>query len=494
MTEESRSMNLSDLMTTAASQHGDRTAIRQDDIALSYTALERATSLVAGLLRARGVEPGDRVGVMLPNVVYFPICYYGALRAGAAIVPMNMLLKEREVAYYMADSGARVLFAWHAFADAAKAGAHDTEVIVVEPAPFDALVAGSEQAETQERSPDDTAVILYTSGTTGHPKGAELTHGNLTSNVAVSLELFDLGPDAVMLGALPLFHAFGQTCALNATMAVGGSLSLLPRFDAGTALGIIERDRATVFEGVPTMYSAMLHHPEPADTSSLQLCVSGGAAMPVEVLRSFEQKFECTILEGYGLSETSPVAAFSRRDRERKPGSIGLPVRGVEMRLADVHDDVGEITIRGDNVMKGYWNNPKATAEAIDADGWFHTGDLARVDDDGYFFIVDRKKEMIIRGGFNIYPREIEEVLHEHPAVMEAAVIGLPHDELGEDVGAAVVLKPGQHADSEEIKSFVKARVAAYKYPRLVWFEESLPKGPTGKVLRREIKPPSPVP
>jgi long-chain acyl-CoA synthetase len=481
-------------MTTAASRHGERTAIRQDGVSLSYASLERATGLVAGLLREHDVQPGDRVGVMLPNVAYFPICYYGALRAGAAIVPMNMLLKEREVAYYMGDSGARVLFAWHTFAEAARAGAHDTEVIVVEPGSFDALLAGRVLAGTTDRNPDDTAVILYTSGTTGHPKGAELTHGNLNENVAVSLELFELGPDTVMLGALPLFHAFGQTCALNATMAVGGSLSLLPRFDAGTALEIIERDRATVFEGVPTMYAAMLHHPEPADTSSLQLCVSGGAAMPVEVLRAFEQKFECTVLEGYGLSETSPVASFSRRDRERKAGSIGLPVRGVEMRLAEVDDGVGEITIRGHNVMKGYWNNPGATADAIDPEGWFHTGDLARVDDDGYFFIVDRKKEMIIRGGFNIYPREIEEVLHEHPDVIEAAVVGVPHDELGEDVGAAVVLKPGREADPEKIRSFVKARVAAYKYPRLVWFEDSLPKGPTGKILRREIKPPSHVP
>ncbi len=228
---------------------------------------------------------------------------------------------------------------------------------------------------------------------------------------------------------------------------------------------------------------------------ALRACSSRPVAPRVctPVLRAFEKQFECTVLEGYGLSETSPVAAFSRRDRERRPGSIGLPVRGVEMRLADAHDGVGEITIRGHNVMKGYWNNPGATADAIDSDGWFHTGDLARIDDDGYFFIVDRKKEMIIPGGFNIYPREIGEVLHEHPDVMEAAVVGVPHDELGEEVGAAVVLKPGHEAAPDEIKSFVKARVAAYKYPRLVWFEESLPKGPTGKILRREIKPPSPV-
>ena len=309
----------------------------------------------------------------------------------------------------------------------------------------------------------------------------------------MSLELFDLGPDAVTLGALPLFHAFGQTCALNATIAVGGSLELLPRFDAGKALEMIEQDRVTVFEGVPTMYAAMLHHEGEFDTSSLQVCVSGGAAMPVEVLRAFERRFECTILEGYGLSETSPVASFSRADLERKPGSIGLPVRGVEMRLVDVHDGVGEIAIRGHNVMKGYWNNPEATANAIDSDGWFHSGDLARVDDDGYYFIVDRKKEMIIRGGFNIYPREIEEVLHEHPDVREGAMVGIPHDELGEEVGAAVVLRPGSQATTEDIKAFVKSRVAAYKYPRVVWFLDTLPKGPTGKVLRREIKPPAEV-
>ena len=450
-------MNLAALMTTSATRHGDRTAIREEGIALTYAGLDRATTLVAGLLGSRGIRPGDRVGVMLPNVAYFPIVYYGALRAGAAVVPMNMLLKEREVAYYMADSDARVLFAWHQFADDARAGARDAEVIEVAPKAFDALLAGSEQSSTMvEREPDDTAVILYTSGTTGRPKGAELTHANLSENVAVSLDLFDLGPDAVTLGALPLFHAFGQTCALNATMAVGGSLELLPRFDAGKALEMIQNDRVTLFEGVPTMYSAMLHHPGEFDTSSLQLCVSGGAAMPVEVLRAFERRFECTILEGYGLSETSPVASFSRRDLERKPGSIGLPVRGVEMRLVDVHDGVGEIVIRGHNVMKGYWNNLEATAKAINADGWFHTGDMARVDDDGYYFIVDRKKELIIRGGFNIYPREIEEVLHEHPDVMEVAVVGIPHDELGEEVGAAVVLKPGSEATTDDIKAFVK--------------------------------------
>jgi long-chain acyl-CoA synthetase len=306
--------------------------------------------------------------------------------------------------------------------------------------------------------------------------------------------VFGLGEEAVTLGALPLFHSFGQTCALNATIAVGGCLTLIPRFDPAKALEIIQRDRVNVFEGVPTMYAAMLNLPDgdSYDTSSLEFCASGGAAMPVEVMRAFEEKFDCKILEGYGLSETSPVASFNHPDRERKPGSIGTPIEGVEMKLADEENGVGEIAIRGHNVMKGYWSNPEATADVM-RDGWFHTGDLAQVDEDGYFFIVDRKKDMIIRGGYNVYPREIEEVLYEHPAVREAAVIGVPHDELGEEVGAAVALKEGADAGADELQAFVKEQVAAYKYPRRIWFVDELPKGPTGKILKREIEVPSPT-
>jgi long-chain acyl-CoA synthetase len=338
-----------------------------------------------------------------------------------------------------------------------------------------------------DRRVDDTAVILYTSGTTGTPKGAELTHGNLLVNVEVSVGLFDIDARTVTLGALPFFHAFGQTCALNATMAVGGTLTLLPRFDAGRALEIIARDGVTLFEGVPTMFAGMLHDENEADTSTLEVCVSGGAAMPVEVMRAFEERFGCQILEGYGLSETSPVASFNRRDRVRKPGSIGLPVDGVEMKVLDD----GEIAIRGHNVMKGYWRRPDDTANAIDADGWFRSGDIGRVDEDGYFFIVDRKKELVIRGGFNVYPREIEEVAYTHPAVREVAVIGVPHETLGEEVGAAFALKSGAQITPEELRDYVKARVAAYKYPRVVWIVDELPKGPTGKILKREIKPPA---
>jgi long-chain acyl-CoA synthetase len=297
---------------------------------------------------------------------------------------------------------------------------------------------------------------------------------------------------------LPLFHSFGQTCTMNAAVHGGGTITLLPRFDPGKALEIIARDRCTIFEGVPTMYGALLNHPdrEKHDVSCLRVCVSGGASLPGEVLRGFEEAFGCKVLEGYGLSETSPVASFNQPDRERKIGSIGTPIEGVEMKV--VGDDgrelpageVGEIVIRGHNVMKGYWNQPDATAEVMN-DGWFATGDMARVDEDGYFFIVDRKKELIIRGGYNVYPREVEEVLYEHPAVREAAVVGVPHAELGEEVGAAVALKDDAAADPDELRAFVKERVAAYKYPREVWFVDELPKGPTGKILKREIELPA---
>jgi long-chain acyl-CoA synthetase len=430
------------------------------------------------------------------------VAYYGVLRAGGVVVPMNPLLKAREVEFYLGDSGAALVFAWHEFAAAAEAGATaaGADAVKVTPGAFERLLASVEpSADVIDVQGEDTAVILYTSGTTGKPKGAELTHANLSQNVEVAVALLALDARSVLLGALPLFHAFGQTCAMNAAVAVGATLSLIPRFNANKALEIIERDRVTVFEGVPTMYAAMLHAPDSDtyDTSSLRVCISGGAAMPVEVMRGFEEHFGCTVLEGYGLSETSPMASFNHPDRERKPGSIGTPVRGVEMKVVDddgnevAQGERGEIVIRGHNVMKGYWKRPDATAEAI-RDGWFHSGDIGRIDDDGYFFIVDRKKELIIRGGFNVYPREIEEVIYEHPAVREAAVIGIPHPELGEEVAAAVVLKSGSTASDVEIRDYVKANVAAYKYPRHVWFMDELPKGATGKILKREIVPPSP--
>ncbi|MFZ0384825.1 MAG: long-chain fatty acid--CoA ligase [Solirubrobacteraceae bacterium] len=496
--------NLACNLTDSVGRGADRPALRIDDVVVSYGRLDELTAQLAGLLRARGIEAGDRVGMMLPNVPEFAVAYYGVLRAGATAVPMNVLLKRREVGFYLSDPEAKLLIAWHGFEQAALAGAEEAgvECLLVEPGEFARQLAAADAVdEVTLRGGDDTAVILYTSGTTGTPKGAELTHSNLKRNVDVSIGLFTIAADDVVLGALPLFHAFGQTCGLNTAIATGACLTLIPRFDPAKALAIIERDRVTVFEGVPTMYSALLHDPaaETTDVSSLRVCVSGGAALPVEVLRGFEERFGCVVLEGYGLSETSPVASFNHPDRERTPGSIGTPVEGVEMKLLDddghevAPDEVGEIAIRGHNVMKGYWRRPEATTEAIDADGWFKTGDMARVDEEGRYFIVDRKKELIIRGGYNVYPREIEEVLYEHPAVREAAVIGIPHAELGEEIAAAIALKPGAEATPEQLRAYVKEQVAAYKYPRHVWMVDELPKGPTGKILKREIKPPAAV-
>jgi len=374
--------------------------------------------------------------------------------------------------------------------------------VLVKPGEFEQLLGEAEPVrDVADRADDDTAVILYTSGTTGTPKGAELTHANLLANVDVtSRTLAQISEEDVVLGALPLFHSFGQTCGLNTSVSAGACLDLIPRFDPGKALETIDHDRVTIFQGVPTMYHAMLNHPERDrfDTSYLRLCISGGSALPVEVMRGFEEAFGCKVLEGYGLSETSPVASFNHPDRERKPGSIGTPIEGVEMKVVDEdgnevpQGEVGEIAIRGHNVMKGYWKREDATEEVM-RDGWFHTGDMAEVDEDGYFSIVDRKKDMIIRGGYNVYPREIEEVLYEHPAVSEAAVVAVPDEKMGEEVGAAVVLKQGEHAGEDDLRDFVKQRVAAYKYPRRIWFLDELPKGPTGKILKREIEVPERV-
>ncbi len=496
------SANLATILTETAAQNGDQTAFKLDDVELSYSMLDEGSARVAALLKSKGLEPGDRVGLMMPNVPYFPAIYFGILRAGGVVVPMNVLLKAREVGFYVEDPGAKLLFAWGDFAEAAEAGAEQAgaEVILVKPGEFEKLLAEQEpDTEMSDRDEEDTAVILYTSGTTGKPKGAELTHANLLRNSkGVSEKLGEMGKDDVLLGALPLFHSFGQTCTMNSAVSVGATVTMLPRFDPEKALEIIDRDKVTIFQGVPTMYNAMLHSEsaEGADCSSLRTCMSGGAAMPAELMRAFEEKFGCVILEGYGLSETSPVASFNHPDKERKPGSIGTPIEGVEMQVWDDdgnevdQGEVGEIVIRGHNIMKGYWNRDDANKEAITEDGWFRTGDMAKMDEDGYFFIVDRKKDLIIRGGYNVYPREIEEVLYEHPAIQEAAVVAVPHDELGEEVGAAVVLKEGESLEADELKSYVKDQVAAYKYPRVIWFVDDLPKGPTGKILKREIEVP----
>jgi long-chain acyl-CoA synthetase len=492
--------NLATTLVNTTGSHPDRTAVRLDDRALRYRDLDDLSARVAAWLLRRGITAGDRVGLMAPNVPEFLALYYGILRVGAVVVPMNPQFKSREVDYYLSDSAASLALAWHGVADQAAKGAAGagTDLVIIEPSDFASTLAdvGPEPA-VADRAPSDTAVILYTSGTTGQPKGAELTHANLLTNVEVTrTTLLNLGPQDVVLGALPLFHSFGQTVGMGCAMASGGCLTLLPRFDPVLALETIKRDQVTVLMGVPTMYAAILHSAgDAADTASLRLCVSGGAAMPVEIMRAFEKQFGCMILEGYGLSETSPVASFNHPDRERKPGTIGQAIAGTEMRVQNDDGDpvppgeIGEIAIRGHNVMKGYWRRPEDTAEAM-AGGWFRTGDLARVDSEGYFSIVDRKKDMIIRGGLNVYPREVEEVLYEHPAVAEAAVIGVPDQMLGEEVAAVVRLKPGASADPGELREHVRSQLAAYKYPRHVWIVDELPHGGSGKILKRAIEVP----
>ncbi|MFI9150269.1 long-chain fatty acid--CoA ligase [Streptomyces sp. NPDC053367] len=492
--------NLAEFLVRTAARQPERPALRLSGQVISYAELDEASARAAALLRAEGVRPGDRVALMLPNVPQFVVLYYGVLRAGGIVVPLNPLLKARETAYHLTDSGAALLWEWHQAPGEGAQGAADAGVrhVAVEPAAFAGLLAGHEPlTEIAATAGDDVAVLLYTSGTTGRPKGAALTHGGLRHNTEVNMTYVqEMTPEDVVVGCLPLFHIFGQICTMSVALASGASLTLIPRFEPQAVFDAIARDGATVFEGVPTMYAALLQHPSDADVSSLRMCISGGASLPVEILHGFEERFGCAVLEGFGMSETSPVVTFNHPDRPRKAGSIGTPIKDVEVRLLDekgqdvAPGEIGELAVRGPNVMKGYWNRPEETAATI-PDGWLRSGDLARQDEDGYLYIVDRKKDMIIRGGYNVYPREIEEVLHEHPAVGLAAVVGVAHPHLGEEIAAAVVLRPGAQATSDELREFVKERVAAYKYPREVWLVDKLPTGPSGKILKREISAPA---
>lgn len=496
------SLNLGSILQASAAEHAGKPALRLGDFSMTYRELDAAARSVATALKDRGVAPNDTVAMLIPNVPEFSIAYFGILYAGAAVVPINVLASATEVDYFLRDSKAKLLIAHTSFEDVGRKGAE------LAGAPF--VCAGNEGADTlaemmksaqvsglEQTSADDTAVILYTSGTTGKPKGAELTHSNIFLNCAfVAPRLVPLAPgEGRYLATLPLFHSFGQVVVHNASIATGGCFTLLPRFDAKEALEIIERDKINVFAGVPTMYFAMLHYEgdRTYDMSSLEVCMTGGAPMPVEVMGAFEKKFGVTIIEGYGLSETSPVASFGTLDKPRKAGSIGYPVWGIELQITDesggalADGERGEICIRGHNVMKGYLDRPEATAEAF-AGGWFHSGDIGYRDEDGCYWIVDRKKDMILRGGFNVYPREIEEVLYAHPAIAEAAVIGVAHERHGEEVKAVVALAAGKSASEQELIDFCKEKLSAYKYPRSIAFLDTLPKGPSGKILKRELR------
>ena len=496
-------LNLGTILSANANEQPESVVLRAGDANLSYAELDRAARGFATSLRERGIAPGQKVALLVPNVPEFTIAYFGILYAGATVVPINVLAAAPEVTYFLEDSDAKLLVAHPLFQEAAENGAAPLRVPVVlaidseDENAVGALAKAEPVDEPFPTAPQDTAVILYTSGTTGKPKGAELTHSNLLMNCAVVVPklLPELSEAPRALGTLPLFHSFGQSVIQNGMIASGGSVTLLARFTPEDAFELIERDRLSVFAGVPTMYFALLHHKgeREYDVSTLATALTGGAPMPVEVMNAFEEKFNVDILEGFGLSETSPVASFNVPDKPRKPGSIGYPVWGVEMCIVDDQDNPlpdderGEICVRGHNIMKGYLGRPDATKETLRG-GWFHTGDIGYRDADGCYWIVDRKKDMILRGGFNVYPREVEEVLYEHEAVVEAAVIGVPHESHGEEVKAVVALGADAKATPEELKAFCKERLAAYKYPRIVEIVPELPKGPTGKILKRELR------
>ena len=503
------SLNLAVILEESTKKNPDKVALIFEDFKLTYAQLNAAANQVANALVGAGIKPGDRVGMMLPNVPQFPIIYFGILKAGGIVVPMNVLLKGREVAYYLSDSEASAFFFWDLFAGDALAGAKEAPsvklLIQVGVAPAEApegvqdffAFSGKQKPtfDTVATKADDTCLIIYTSGTTGQPKGAELSNLNLFECCHLSTHVFTFDENDVIMAVLPMFHSFGLSNVVNGGIHGGITMTLMPRFDADKCLEIIQRDKVTLFLGVPTMYFAMLNHPERStyDLSSMRLCVSGGASIPGEVIKAWEQATGTKILEGYGLSETSPTATFNQLETGQKVGSIGKPVWGVEVKIFDEQDqevpqgERGEIVIKGHNIMNGYWRKPEATAETI-KNGWFHSGDIGYIDDEGFLFIVDRKKEMIIRGGFNVYPREIEEVIYMHPQVAEAAVVGVPDEKFGEEIHAVVAPKPGETIDAAELIAFVKERVAAYKYPRTVDVVKELPKGPTGKIMKREIK------
>ena len=517
-------LNLAMLLESSAQAHPGRPAIIFNDTRLTYAQLNGAANQLANGLRQLGVQRGDKVALSCPNLPYFPIAYYAILKAGAAVVPFNVLFKGREVAYHLNDSDAVAMIAFQGTPDLPMAqmafegfqqapGCRHLIVATVDPAAAPpvagegvttlgrVMVGQPPVFDTAQTMPDDTAVILYTSGTTGSPKGAELTHANMIMNAVATRDMVGFNQEDVALAVLPLFHSFGQTVIMNTAFACGAAMTLLPRFTPDAALGIMQRDNVTIFAGVPTMYWALMSYPE-ADkfdlakiAATMRLAVSGGSALPLEVIKGFEAKFDVPILEGYGLSETSPVACFNQLDRPRKAGSIGQPIWLTEMRVVDPNDDshtplpageVGEVVIRGHQLMKGYYKKPEATAQSIRSD-WFHTGDLGKTDEEGYFYIVDRLKEMIIRGGFNVYPRELEEYFMTHPKVSLVAVKGMSDPKLGEEIKAYIVLKPNQSATADEMMDFAKEGLAAYKYPRHIEFRTALPMTATGKILKREL-------
>lgn len=512
-------LNLSVLLEDSTRRHPTKTAYIFGDMHLSYAQINGAACQVANGLTALGLQRGDKVALTCVNAPYFPIIYFGILKAGCTVVPLSVLLKKDEIAYHLSDSDAKAYFCFigtpeipmakDGFAGfSATPSCEHFYVIMPKPtdaSPFEGVPTFADfvknqtpQYPTAMTDADDTAVIIYTSGTTGRPKGAELTHSNLLMNAVIAGGLFGVVPEDVFITTLPMFHIFAMTVKMNVGLLKGVTNVLIPRFDAAAVIQAINKHKVTVFAGVPTMYWGLLNYKtDEFDVEeamqSLRTCSSGGASLPVQVLHDFQNRFNVKVLEGYGMSEGSPVVTFNHMDKETKPGSVGTALWGIEVKVADENGDEvpigekGELLYRGHNVMKGYYKRPDATAETI-KNGWLHSGDIAVMDSDRYFYIVDRTKDMVIRGGFNVYPREVEEVMMQHPAISMVAVIGIPDEQYGEEIKACVVLKEGQTAAASELIAWTKERLAMYKYPRHIEFMTSLPMNASGKILKTALR------
>jgi long-chain acyl-CoA synthetase len=499
---------LAELVSDVAQRNGSKPALIFADTRIRYAELNTQIERAANGLAARGVAKGDRVALLVPNIPEFIVAYYAILRLGAIVVPINVLFKAEEIAYVLQDSEANafVLFAGFApqgIAAVEKVPSVSNVIVVGDVATrgttsWEALTdASAPQRVPVNVTPGDIAAICYTSGTTGRCKGAMLTHRNLIANCE-QMERMQRGcakESDVLLLVLPLFHIYAMNCAMNAYLRAGATIVLIRRFDALQVLELIQKHRCTIFHGAPPMYITWVNTPTLGDydLSSMRFACSGAAPLPVQVLDRFRVVTGVEITEGYGLTETSPVTHFNCAAAVSKPGTVGLPIPGVEVRLVDDEDrdvapgEPGEIICRGENITIGYWRNPPATADAM-RNGWFHTGDIATIDEDGYYRIVDRKKDMINSGGFKVWPREVEEVLFKHPAVREAAVVAMPDAYWGERPIAFIALKEGQSATQEELIAYCKEYLASYKAPYLLTFRDELPKSPTGKVLRRVLR------
>ncbi len=490
------SLSLATVLAEPARRTPDKLAVVEGDQRVTYAELWQGARRYAAALVARGIAPGTRVGLLAPNVVDFVHAYYGILAAGGVVVPVPTLLNGEEAAYILDHSGAQALLYEQSYAAVATEAASASGV---DAWPVEGFGEAEPVATYVTREAEDPAVIFYTSGTTGRPKGALLTHLNLVMNATVNA--FDANPirrEDVVMGCLPLFHTFGQTVSMNSTFRAGASLLLQPRFDPAAAIELMHREGASLFFGVPTMYVQLLEAAGSAEQlPRLRDCVSGGASLPVAVLERFEKAFDTTVYEGYGLSETSPTASVNQPWFGTRAGTVGHPIWGVEVEIADETlddrirllgpDELGEIVIRGHNVFAGYLDDAEATAQAV-VDGWFRTGDIGTKDGAGFITIVDRKKDLIIRGGFNVYPREVEEVLMRHPALAQVAVIGVPDAEKGEEVCAVVIPLEGASVDADDLVAWSREQLGRHKYPRHVEVVESLPMGPSHKVLKRELR------